>query len=138
MDTQLKKLARQLRDEGIAPERDLLPAIWRAIDRQEAPAAPGGTWLRRFGSNWQLAAVAATLVVLVGVGYLRPVVSDPGPKAELAAWDRTDRALLRDVNQSISDLAAAQAQEPDNLNLTRLSLLAHRSRSNLLRLGTRH
>ncbi len=163
MDKQVNKLARQLRDEGMAPERDLLPGIWESIDDPESNAA-APSWAKTEPANqrrglfntsarWRMAAVAATLVLLLGSGYFQTIFRGPSNDGNLAMNDipamtddstgmdspqaSTNKSLLRSLNQAISDLASAQALDPDNLKLTRLSLLTHKSRANLLRVGSR-
>ena len=157
MDKQVNKLARQLRDEGVAPERDLLPGILESIGDQECRTGPESrvrvmppNQSRRFfdaAAGWRLAAVAATLVLLFGSGYFRSISQGPSNESNLAMNEEStemvspqasgNKSLLRGLNQTISELASAQALDPDNLKLTRLSLLVHRSRANLLRVGTR-
>lgn len=127
MDNHMKKLARQLQREGIAPERDLWPGIEKALD-QPGPAVKPGK--QADGHAWfRMVAVAATLVLLVGSGYFGgvPKKSEQGQQVP----------LLQSLNNTISDLDAAMAQDPDNIKLTRLSLMTHKSRANLLRVGTR-
>ncbi len=162
VDKQVNKLARQLRDEGVAPERDLLPGILDSIGDQEvgaraqSPVRPISTIRTRrifnASAGWRLAAVAATLVLLFGSGYFQSIYKGPAQESHLAMNEESaemssraiplaqadkDESLLRGLNEAISDLASAQALDPDNLKLTRLSLLAHKSRVNFLRVGTR-
>ncbi len=157
MDKQVNKLARQLRDEGVAPDRNLLPGILESIGDQECRIGPEQrvrvlppNQSRRFfdaAAGWRLAAVAATLVLLFGSGYFRSIYQDPASESDLVMEEEStemvspqgnaNKSLLRGLNHTISDLASAQALDPDNLKLTRLSLLVHRSRANLLRVGTR-
>ncbi len=127
MDKQMKNLAGQLRREGIAPERDLWPGIEQAIDRAES----GKLKSRRFDSNaWlRMVAVAATLVLLVGSGYF-------DGSFQVSRQDH-QVSLLQTLNNTISDLDEAMALDPENLKLTRLSLMTHKSRANLLRVGAR-
>ncbi len=136
MDKQIENLARELRYEGSLPERDLWPGIEAALDR-ESGAEPKrksekSVGLFRASTSWRIAAVAATLVLILGSGYFR---SEPGlnpGSTELAVTDSSESSLLQSLNQTIADLSAAQAQDPQNLKLTRLSLLAHKSRTQLL------
>lgn len=145
MDKQIKKLAHRLRDDGVAPERDLWPDIEARLD--SAPrSAPGRTPFRA-DTWWRLAAVAATLTLLVGAGYFSGSPSNVGPVAPVAMVDEpvvetsteteAGPSLLNRLNNTISELEAAMALDPDNLKLTRLSLMAHKSRGQLLRVGTR-
>ena len=145
MDKQVKNLAGQLRREGISPERDLWPGIQEAIDQ----AKPGKRPRRPFDANawYRLAAVAATLILLVGSGYFGAVPSGPSLENQVAMTENSedgptlikdsDPSLLQRLNHTISDLDAAMALDPDNIKLTRLSLMTHKSRANLLRVGTR-
>ena len=134
MDKQVKHLARQLRREGCPPQRDLWPEIEQAIDLVES----GRVSKRRFDPNawYRLAAVAATLILLVGSGYFGG--NTPGPEQKnLAANTEDGSSLLQRLNHTISDLDKAMALDPDNIKLTRLSLMTHKSRAHLLRVGTR-
>ncbi len=161
MDKQINKLARQLRDDGVAPERDLLPGIWESIGdaRPEGEFQSGSafsvesTSRRNFNSaaGWRMAAVAATLILLFGSGYFQSHSPGRFNSQNLtlnenqhtvgnsidSSIEDLDKLLLRSLNKSISDLARAQALDPDNLKLTRLSLLTHKSRANFLRAGSR-
>lgn len=142
MDKQMKHLAQQLRREGTSPERDLWPEIEHAIDQTEARVRPG----RALGANawYRMAAVAATLILLVGSGYFGGKASNPRQE-NLAANTEDVRhqasqpggSLLQRLNNTISDLDRAMALDPDNIKLSRLSLMTHKSRANLLRVGTR-
>ncbi len=145
MDKQMKNLASQLRRDGIAPERDLWPGINKAIDQ----AQPGLKKPRRFDANawYRMAAVAATLILLVGSGYFTGVSPGPEKGHKVAMIDERDTdiqqvsdqgsTLLQRLNNTISALDKAMALDPDNIKLTRLSLMTHKSRANLLRVGTR-
>ena len=145
MDKQVKNLAGQLRREGISPERDLWPGIQEAIEQ----AKPGKRPKRPFDANawYRLAAVAATLILLVGSGYFGGAPSGPSLENQVAMTEIyedgpkliNDSAptLLQRLNNTISDLEAAMALDPDNIKLTRLSLMTHKSRANLLRVGAR-
>lgn len=139
MDKQVKNLARQLGREGIAPERDLWPGIEKAIDG--GSARPQN---RSSASAWyRLAAVAATLVLLVGSGYFGGISPGTNPANHAALTNisedgsHQDTSLLESLNNTISALDKAMAIDPDNIKLTRLSLMTHMSRANLLRVGTR-
>ncbi len=127
MDKQVQNLAKQLAREGISPDRDLWPGIDRAISRAEQKSSGR----KSFDSNaWlRMAAVAATLILLVGSGYF----------SQGSQYVRQDQqsSLLQTLNHTISDLDAAMAMDPENINLTRLSMMTHKSRAHLLRAGTR-
>jgi hypothetical protein len=138
MEKQIKKLARQLRDDGVAPERDLWPGIEKAIGQKKPK--------RRFDSNaWlRLGAMAATVVLLIGSGYFGGGLPESDLKTGTGKMAHnsvkvTERepSLLQNLNQTISDLDVAMAMDPENFKLSRLSLMAHKSRANLMRIGTR-
>jgi len=127
MDKQVQNLAKQLAREGISPDRDLWPGIDQAINKAEQRTSVR----QSFNSNaWlRMAAVAATLILLVGSGYF----------TQGSQYVRQDHqsSLLQTLNHTISDLDAAMAMDPENINLTRLSMMTHKSRAHLLRAGTR-
>lgn len=135
MDRQIEKLARQMRDEGVPPPRDLWPEIEARLEE------PAGS--RRFRPTerwWRLATVAAALVLLIASGTL---VQGPSPDTEVAALAGRapeaapgGAALLQMMNQAIGELEAAQASDPANTNLSRLTVLAHKGRADLLRATT--
>ncbi len=136
MEKQFKKLGRELQEQGIAPERDLWPGIEKAIS-QEAPR-------RSFGLNaWlRLGAMAASVLLLVGSGYFgsgSTIGHQRDETGRLAGWTVSDHSqdstLLYSLNQEILDLDTAMARDPENIKLSRLSLLAHKSRAHLMRAG---
>ena len=122
-EQQLQRLAAQIRDKGLPPGRDLWPQIAAAIDRQEAmEPAPGSN--RKFGGWRSVAALAACLLVAVGVGWsvlprLR-AAAEPAPTS------------LAVVDGAIAQLQAAMQDDPDNRSLSHLLRTMHRSRSQLL------
>lgn len=133
MDRQIERLTRELRDKGVPPERDLWPEIEARLEDPHHRTCPeGDRW-------WRVAAVAAALIVLVASGYL---TGGTDPAVETAANPLIEGpgdpiALLQDMNQTIGELEAAQDLNPENLNLSRLTALAHRGRADLLRATTR-
>ena len=136
MDKQVEHLAAELKQKGIAPERDLWPEIDQAIDKLEKTEKSG--WRFPTKAWYRMAAVAATLALLLGSGYF----SNPSPKQQVAQItgvevEDNNSSLLHSLNQTISDLDKAMALDPDNIKLTRLSLMTHKSRANLMRVGTR-
>lgn len=136
MDKQVKNLASELKQKGIAPERDLWPGVDQAIDRLESAEKSG--WRFSAKAWYRMAAVAATLALLLGSGYF----SNLSPKQQVAQISRVEdvdnnSSLLHKLNQTISDIDKAMALDPDNIKLTRLSLMTHKSRANLMRVGTR-
>lgn len=134
-DSQLDRLAAQLRDEGIPPERDLWPEIDAAISRRE-----GLGTARRTPPWWRLAAAVAALVIIaVGVGTRVP---DPGgpPGAPVPGYDLAQETSLptvqvgmETIDRALVQLETSLAADPDNLSLSRLVLMVHRTRSELLR-----
>jgi hypothetical protein len=161
LDRQVSALAARLRDEGVAPERDLWPDISRALDAAGAPGrAVGRRTAARSGSLWAAAALAACVLVAVGAGLtgVRPG-SDPvarSPEVPAADGNRRKRWAgvgadvrtgghapgLRAVEAALDELQAALVLSPDDPDLSRLVLMIHHSRGRLLRLqadgGTRN
>ncbi len=136
-DSRLDRLAGTLRDEGIAPERDLWPAIDAAITRREQAgrARRGLPWW-----GWA-AAAAATLVLALGLGLAtnRSGRGEPGrDRAPLPVATSIDEAPvaasgMQSIDQALTQLEAALAADPENLSLSRLVLMVHKSRGELLR-----
>lgn len=141
-DRHLSRLARGMRDEGLPPDRDLLPGINAAIDREEGrrrvqPVRSAVPWPR-------LVAVAAALtVVLVGAwsGVHRDEIGlGPVGVPEYAALDtdpsatsESDGGGLGVIDQALDELNAALNADPENRNLSSLVLMVHRKRGDLLR-----
>jgi len=135
MNRQLDSLGRQLRDSGQAPERDLWPDIATAIDQVEQRQAPRS--VRSGPGVWQVAALAASVVLLVGVGYLG--LSNPD-KTLVAETDVTPPTLVRAaaegleaLDDTLRQLNQALATDPENHKLARLATLVHMSRANVMR-----
>jgi len=134
-DSQLDRLAAQLRDEGIPPERDLWPEIDAAISRRERLGSA-----RRMPSWWRLAAAVAALVIIaVGVGTRVPDRGGP-PGASVPGYDLAEETTLPTVqagmttiDRALVQLEKSLAADPDNLSLSRLVLMVHKTRSELLR-----
>lgn len=133
-DSQLDRLAAKLRDEGVPPGRDLWPEIDAAITRREQAGAG-----RKSPSWWRPAvAAAAVLVLAVGLGTLLP---DRGPRGPVPGG--TDLAQMTTMpaetggmatlDRALEQLEEALAADPDNLSLSRLVLMVHKTRSELLR-----
>jgi AcrR family transcriptional regulator len=136
-DRQLERLAAQLRDEGVQPQRDLWPEIDTEIARRETAGRrrPTLPW-------WRLAAAAAAVAALVlGSRLLLPGSGAPpaGPTARdqataqvAAAAEPGPESGLETVNRALDELEAALAADPENLSLSRLVLMVHRARGELL------
>lgn len=146
LERQLERLAPQLRERGIAPERDLWPRIEAQIARREPGGGRGGLRI------WRVAALAASLLLIVGVGWLQwqgpgAIDAPTGPRAErslgpvpdaapdVTAAEPVDRlASARDlVDDALDKLNEARRQEPDNAGLTRLLVMIQESRGDLIR-----
>jgi hypothetical protein len=117
----LAGLALQLRDEGIPPGRDLWPAIEAAIDRQES--ARRSRRRPRLSALWPMAAAAAVIALLLS---LESVPSGPGSRA--AAPDQG----IETLDTALAQLQAALDRDPGNMSVTRLLLMVHRTRGELL------
>lgn len=137
----MSRLARGMRDSGVPPDRDLWPEIDATIDREERrlsvrPRDPGIPWPR-------LMAVAAALAVLLAAGWagVRNDLVVPGldekvgPVAQLTAHE--DKGSGMDViDNALDELNAALSSNPEDRNLSRLVLMIHQKRGNLLRRTT--
>jgi len=141
-DRQLDRLAGQLREDGTPPERDLWPEIDAEISRREA----SGRRRQRAVPWWRLAAVAAAVIALV-FGSRVLLNGDGGPQPEqLAQTDVTAPAGqtapgglaggMETVDRALDELEAALAADPENRSLSRLVLMVHRTRGELLRRTT--
>lgn len=130
------RLGRRMRDGGVPPDRDLLPEINAAIDREEARRSvrpPGRVpWPR-------LVAVAAALTVVL-VSAWTAVYRD---EAELGLLDGPEVALLGTpaegdggmdvIDRALDELNRALDGDPENRNLSKLVLMVHQKRGDLLR-----
>lgn len=136
-DPRLEPLAQRMRETGQPPERDLWPGIDEAIDRRER----AGDRPTRSGW-WRFAVAAAALLVLVlGARDLRVTRegTTPGGEPDLVVAEVTlapealgERAA---IEQALAELNAAMAADPDNPHLSKLALMVHRSRGEMLRRG---
>lgn len=137
----LSRVARAMRDEGVPPDRDLLPEIDAAIDREENRRSVR----RERAVPWpRLLAVAAALTVVLvaawsGV-YRDEIELGPIGGPEYAALDPsadgvagTDDDGLGVIDQALDELNAALNADPENRNLSSLVLMVHKKRGNLLR-----
>lgn len=135
MDRQIERLAARMRDEGVNPPRDLWPDIEARLEDR-----PASGRFRHRDRWWRLAAVAAALILLVGSGYFTGGEESLPPGAEVAAVAAPERAeggsLLQMMNDTIGELEKAQALAPENMKLSRLTVLAHQGRAELLRAAT--
>ena len=141
LDLQLDRLTRTLRDTGIPPERDLWPEIDRAIDQADRsrPARSRGP------ATWRIVALAASVLLLVGVGLVQQG-GLPGKSSGHQANQAVDNTIgplvggdvdpatsMLTVDQALADLNQALADDPNNRSLSHLVLMIHKSRGNLIR-----
>jgi len=131
IDAQMQRLAGSLRDQGVAPARDLWGDIDQAItaaeQRQIRPPA---------SLNWvRFAASAAAVAVFVVAGWWglpeRSTVDTP-PVAELVSTP-VNTGGLDVIDSALHELNLALAKDPDNRSLANLSLMLHQSRGKRLR-----
>lgn len=132
-DKQLKRLAGQLRDTGIAPDRDLWPEIQAAMDQADAEPVPQvsrpkkGSWLR-------FTAVAAALTLMLAAGWVgvRSITSEVS-LPDLVVESDSATSGLAVIDQALDELVLALVDDPENRNLSHLVLMVHKTRGNLLR-----
>ena len=146
LDRQVDHLTGSLRDKGAVPGRDLWPEIEEAIGRTEQAALKSRKPARL--TTWRIAALAASLALILGLGYigttgnksLEAHRADTGQDLDLAysgAVGDEDLSALQRLDRTLSGLNNALNQDPENRNLSRLVLLVHKSRANVLRQNTR-
>ncbi len=136
-DSQLSRLAGQMRDTGTAPNRDLWPGINAAIDREEPRSTRRKhvTWLRPV-------AVAAALTLMLAAGWVgissitRDVITGDVGSPDIAGESAAPARGLAVIDKALDELALALADDPENRNLSHLVLMVHKTRGNLLRRNT--
>ena len=144
LDRQIDNLTDSLRDQGLAPGRDLWPGIDEAIGRTEQASrgALRAGWL----SGWRMAALAASLALIIGVGYVG-TTGDGSLEAYRAGTEQDinlayspgniaaadNPSALQRLDRSLGELNEALIKDPENRNLSRLVLLVHKSRANIMR-----
>ncbi len=132
-DKQLERLAGQMRDTGVAPDRDLWPDIEAAIDREEQGA--GSRASRRKTGKWlRFAAMAAALTLMLAAGWagIRSINGD-GTLSDVARRIENPASGLAVIDKALDELTLALADDPENRNLSHLVLMVHKTRGNLLR-----
>jgi len=128
-DRQMDRLTARLRDEGASPQRDLWPGIDAEITRRERAGRRRRSWWRP-----AVAVAAVLLVVVTGRSMLfTGPVGDGDPKiiAELASAPQ--ESGMETVDKALDELEQALAADPENHSLSRLVLMVHRKRGELLR-----
>lgn len=153
-DRQAGALAVRLREDGVAPARDLWPELSAALDAAGDPSAgarAGRRGARPAWPQWSQAALAAGVVLAIGLGLTArgpapggsAAVPNAGPAAVSTPVPETSadaspvaaaREGLRAVAQALAEVEAALTQSPDDPDLSRLVLMIHHSRGRLLRL----
>ncbi len=135
LNDQMNRLAQDLRNTGVNPRRDLWGDIDQAISQAEANQIKTGS-SRRW--DWpQLAAIAAMITFFAFAVWWGPGFEfrGGGPLevvAELAAV-APEASGLEVIDQALSELNLALAEDPDNLSLSNLALMLHQSRGRILR-----
>lgn len=146
LDRQINNLAGSLREKGVQPPRDLWPDIESAIGlvEQNATLARG----RKRGSGrpalWRMAAMAASIALLLGIGYIGMTGDNGLDKHQAArmsdlemASAQIDPASIQGLDATLQNLNEALRQDPDNRHLSRLVLLVHKSRADVMRQDAR-
>ena len=137
-DSQLNRLAGQMRDTGTAPDRDLWPDIDAAIDQTEHRTVIR-TSRRKGRPWWRLVGVAAVLILMLATGWvgIRSITGDVivGDVASLNTTAEPEAAAngLAVIDKALDELILALKNDPENRNLSHLVLMVHKTRGNLLR-----
>jgi len=133
-DKQLERLAGQMRDTGVAPDRDLWPDIEAAID-QEDQGPRHRAWRQKTGKRLRFAAMAAALTLMLGAGWvgIRSITGDVALPDIADQSEEAPSSGLAVINQALDELTLALADDPENRNLSHLVLMVHKTRGNLLR-----
>lgn len=131
----LERLAAEWREHGALPDRDLWPDISAAIDEVEkvtAVPAPEPPVARRRRVLWPVAAVAATLFLLVFAGgeYQRDLTLVTG-----GADGEEAPGQLAVLDQALDELKDALAGNETDHGLVRLIRMVEQARGNLVRLN---
>ena len=135
VDDQMDRLAADLRDQGVAPQRDLWADIDRNISAAENRLLRPALHRRR---TWpQFVATAAVVTVLLTAGWWglqqrAGFTSAADPVASLEA----DTSVFSDmdvIDQALTEVNLALALDPDNRSLTHLALMLHQSRGRMMR-----
>ena len=133
-DKQLERLAGQMRDTGVAPDRDLWPDIEAAIDKEDL--GPRHRVSRQGKGNWlRFSAMAAALTLMLGAGWvgIRTITGDVAMPDIAGQSGEAPPSGLAVINQALDELTLALADDPENRNLSHLVLMVHKTRGNLLR-----
>ncbi len=137
IDEQVDRLAKQLRDDGVAPERDL----WGEIDQAIATTEQNQIRPRRvLHWDWpQIAATAAVIVVLVSAGWWGQQRGQSNGPPEITGQvagrqaTKPDESGLDMIDKALLELNQALAKDPDNRSLANLALMLHQSRGKVMR-----
>jgi hypothetical protein len=132
-DKQLDRLAGQMRDTGVAPDRDLWPDIQAAIDQGDQAPVPRSS-RRKKGSWLRFTAMAAALTLMLAAGWVgvRSIDSEVSLPNVVGETESPNSGLAV-IDQALDDLVLALADDPENRNLSHLVLMIHKTRGNLLR-----
>ena len=148
-DKQIARLSEQLRDNGVAPERDLWPDISAKIDASEHGVTSSG----QRPQFWRVVAIAATVLIMVGVGLVSfRSLNGPADQKDFGTTEvaqvatgvdrlteNTAGALRSDrdvIEQAMREVTAALEANPGNGRLSRLENMLYQSHGDVLRRST--
>lgn len=128
----LESLTARMREQGTLPARDLWPGISAAIDEVEKATAVPLPVPHRRRVLWPLAAVAATLFLLVAASweYQRNLTLVAEGQAPAETLDQ-----LAVLDQALDELNDARSGNEADHNLTRLIRMVEQTRGNLVRMN---
>jgi len=129
-DQRLARTAHELRDQGLAPERDLWSNIDAAItvaeQNQIRPV------VRRRSPVWPKFAALAAAIGLVVIGWWGSHSNFGGAQFEEPQVAHT-KSELQVIDAALAEVNQALAESPDDVNLNRMARKLYMSRGRALR-----
>ena len=133
-DQRLARAAHDLRDQGLAPERDLWPDIDAAITVAEQNQIR--PMVRRRSPAWPKFAALAAAIGLVVLGWWGSH-SNLGVTTTETSTVAQSQSELKVIDQALADVNRALAESPDDPSLSRMARKLYMSRGRVLRENAR-